>query len=235
MDARAGRRDHWRIRMATTESIIIGLDPPAGTQLLPGSPVSLLTHAGPLAFVPLEFSQEALEQRVQRWVDSSLSPTITRLHQHPHYFAVMIQQLARLDRRLIEDDMAYDAVPHDLKRSQAETAKSFEHLAISSLWVLGGFQLVYTMQKQIQRRGAAFVGIKGRVQTVKNEFNRLREPFAKGRPNRGDFPSPFHGVRAGGSVAWAVSTQKLVSRFELSEQLLSLLETVARFTPRDAP
>jgi hypothetical protein len=193
----------------------------------------MLLHKGPVPIVRIQATPEALSRRVERWIAASNSVTIMSLHRPPHFLPVLIQQLACIDRRLIENDVARQELSRETQRSPTETERAFEQLAMSSLWVLGGFQLVYIVEKRIDDRGAAFNGIKGHVRTVKLDFNRLREPFAKGQPRNGDFPSPFYGVTISGSTGWAVSQSKLVSRLELSEQLLALLEALASFTPSD--
>ena len=213
--------------MADQDRIVIGTIPAAGTVVPRGSAVGMLVHDGPIAVKPRPIAGLAVQQRRQRWIDVSTSANLMLLQEATWYFTTTIQQIGRLDCKLIEEDSRINALPDAEQRSPAETERGFDHMALGNLWVLGSFQILYTLDKTMKRKRIRFDGLQNRIDDVQGRFLRLRGPLAKRESKVGDYPFPFHAIRVLGSACWAVGPGTLISRIDLSDQFINLLAAIA--------
>jgi hypothetical protein len=207
--------------------IVIGTNPPAGTVAPRGSTVNLLLHDGPVSTNVEPFDDRAIATRRQRWIGVSTAANLLSLQGRTWYFTVTIQQIGRLDCKLIEEDCRINSLSDVERRVAPETSREFDHMALASLWVLGAFQILYTLDKTMKRDRVRFKGLQNQIADVRRKFVRLRGPLAKGQGEDGDFPFPHHAVRISGSSCWAVNPGTLISRIELSNQFLALLTAIA--------
>jgi hypothetical protein len=207
---------------------VIGQNPPLGTRVPKWSKVHMLGYSGPPLPVGRTFNAEQLAQRSKQWEFVSHCTNVLQIQGDTYYFTVTLQQLGRLDCKLIAEDLRFATLSEPEQRSTEETERGFDHLGVSMLWVLGGFQAVYTLG-QLVEGSAQLRGLKNEIGNVRKDFGRLREPFAKMRRQPkadDDFPFPYQGVRLNNSVCWAVSPNNLIARLYLSERLLKLFLAV---------
>lgn len=210
------------------ERFVIGQHPPAGMQVPKGSAINFIVSAQgsvPNTFTPM--SPEDLETRFTRWVSLSVSPALLKAQGVSWFYSITIQQLAHLDRRLIEYDQAIALLSGAQKREPNRQKESFEHLGLSTMWVTMGFQAIYVMDKQ---QKIHFPGLGGCLRCAKERFVRLRSPFAHNAPQNDDFPFPYMGGLIPGSAAWVVDDHTTISRLELADVLLTVLTRVAQLS-----
>ena len=162
-------------------------------------------------------------ERLKRWVDASQS--LERFHEmmlHP------AQQLGRLDCRLRAESPSFAAW-------NVERAMAFqEHLMLAYLWVLGGYELVRTVDECFRKTSDASP-LASRAKMVKKAFERVRIPLAKFEPSRAhqhtDSSFAWPAYRPESGVAWQVTHGTFVSRAELADELLGLLEAMMVASP----
>ena len=167
--------------------------------------------------------------RFQRWCTASLG----RNRIEPHMI-IPAQGLGRLDIRLRDNDSTFRSGVSDPAVAEA----FMEHLTLSYLWVLGGYELIRSVdQRCSQNSTIVSPSLAGRVKEIKKAFERLRVPLAKFEPARAhqntDLPIAWPAMSPSAGVAWRVSEATYVSRQELGEFLLGLLEAIHAELERD--
>jgi hypothetical protein len=208
------------------EPRVIGVHPPSGTQVPPFTNVTMLTHRGPLPDTTPVFTREEIEVRRQRWATVSCWPAFYQLQGKSWYFTITIQQVGNIDAQLLTDDIRIAKLTAEDRALRENSTAEFDAFALASMWVLAGFQLVYTLERSA-RGVESMKGLGNKIAAVMRDFLKIRSPLAKRREEAGNFPFPYSALRAGGSVCWAVNTSTVVSRLFLSNRLLELVETVA--------
>jgi hypothetical protein len=214
------------------EPVVIGTNPPAGLRAPAGSTVDMILGR------PRETSEKIamispadLEARLNRWISLSQSPALLRAQGKSWFYTTTIQQLAYLDKRLIEFDQG-TAKHSTEKKNKSETQKQaeFEHFGLSAMWVTMGFQVLYVLEQDRKNKkiDLAITPLK----EAKNQFVRLRSPFAKNIPNRdGDFLFPYYGGMGSGSASWSVDKKgTTITRIELADVLMGLLVRIAQMS-----
>ncbi len=160
--------------------------------------------------------------RLERWV--SASHALASIEQ---FMIVPAQQLGRLDCKLLAESPSFINAGTDLERALAFQ----EHLTLSYLWVLGGYELVRTMaQRYHEDPKLVSDELARRTNRVKKDFERVRIPLAKFEPsrsNRGiDSAIAWPAYHAEHGVAWQLAPNVFVSRRQLADGFLELLEAV---------
>jgi hypothetical protein len=112
-----------------------------------------------------------------------------------------------------------------------------DHTTLSRLWVLGAYEIVRKLDWDIDHNAfTASPAVAKLVKETKWQFSRLRMPLAKLEPegraghDKTDFSYPDTIFTADG-VAWGVAPTEIITRSDLSDTFLSMLQTVRREQP----
>ena len=170
-------------------------------------------------------------ERLNRWVKGSQG--VRRIEEFMIY---TVQLLGRVDLQLIEKDKILPLQPpvtrEDAINQSMELKDTF---ALSYLWVLGGYELIRTISQRCQKK-PEIMGeeLNERILKLKRKFARLRTPLAKMEPaneyKETDAHIAYPELHKELGASWIISKNTHISRRELSDNLLSLLEDIsARF------
>lgn len=141
-----------------------------------------------------------------------------------------IQQIGRIDVRLIQADeewtkrFATDALSPD------ETTAVGEHITACQHWILGAYEFIRTLCDRLNDDDIEKTpeDVRQRAEEVKHKFARLRMPLAKMEPaskfSKEDWSSAKPGRLPGKGMSWKVNETTAISRIELSDALLEVLE-----------
>jgi hypothetical protein len=158
--------------------------------------------------------------RQERWVRTSFAAA--RVEQ---WLVPLVQGLGRLDVRLIGEDERILALSEAQRTTETELL-GFDELRTSSyLWVLGAYEVVRTLHQRVQAEGGDAWA--DRIGDLKRRFARLRMPLAKlvpasAHPTDSAVAYPASHVEDG--TAWQLADGVFITRRELSDTLLNLLE-----------
>jgi len=163
-----------------------------------------------------------VKSRSEQWVKASYSTSKFE----EDFFIVVVQQLARLDIELIKADLRLSPYKHIPSEPSLEYDKKF---TLSYLWVLGAYEVIRAMCQRIEENKCSFSKeTREKFQKVKREYNRLRVPLAKMEPSNShsktDSPIAWPCEHRDFGTSWQLNAETYISRFELSELLLGLLE-----------
>lgn len=157
--------------------------------------------------------------RHHRWV--SASHGLTR---YETFMVSTVQGLGRLDEFLAARDSRYVAGEGYLSERFGILDFS-DHITLSYLWVLGAYEIVRVMH---QRERDSRSSLSTSINELLRQFARLRVPLAKFEPaerhKKTDFRIAYPVLNSDYGVAWQVSENTFISRRELSDQFLQLLE-----------
>ena len=157
------------------------------------------------------------QQRFIRWINASHC-----FAQLEPFFVVTLQNLGRLDSQLIAQDAEFIAMTDEERRTVATSMQLNDRITLSYLWVLGGYELIRTVNQRL--RG---LPLEQEARLVKQQFNRLRIPLAKfeaAERSPNDSPIAFPALNADLGIAWQIGRTDFVSRRELSDSLLGFSE-----------
>ncbi len=141
----------------------------------------------------------------------------------PVNFALQIQaqHLGRIDAQLIdahipENDGCIDQLT--------------DHITISYLWVLGAFELIRTLDQRARSKELYSPEDRDRIRDLKKQFMRIRVPLAKLEPARAhektDNPVAWPTFADQAGVGWMIAKGKFVTRKDLADRLLEMLESL---------
>jgi hypothetical protein len=163
------------------------------------------------------------ESRAERWLKVSIGLARFEKHMMP-----LVQQLGRLDARLIQADEAWGARFPDAEPAGEDGTALHEHITLSFLWVLGAYEFVRTLCDRIRTDTKTSAEVRDRLLQAKRHFARVRVPLAKMEPATKfadvDEPIAYPGLKQGVGVAWQLNQSTVISRRELSDDLLEALE-----------
>jgi hypothetical protein len=176
------------------------------------------------------FDDPALDRRGQRWIDISVAQNFRRLEGggNTYFFLQTIQRIGRLDCNLIHEDNRINPLSSAERNEREELITGYDHDTLAILWVIGAFGLIYSIEKMMHRNKVKFTGLHNRIAALNRKLNRLRTTFAKGDPQQGDYLHPHQAMRFKGSTCWGVNPTTYISRIELSDELLELLDAIAK-------
>lgn len=156
--------------------------------------------------------------RYHRWVNASHTAAT-----YETFMVLGIQGLGRLDHDLYEQDGLLTKNPMALSSNSDLGALSY-HITMSYLWVLGAYEIVRSIQQRNKDAGLN----DGKLTALLRKFERLRMPLAKFEPaNRHkntDSKIAYPALNELHGIAWQVSEEVFISRGELANEFLSLLE-----------
>lgn len=213
------------------QDIVIGTNPPPGVRVPKGSPVELLLCPRELIknTMPPKLTQQSADRRMRYWLHASISPNIRKLeNRNSWFFPVSIQRLGYLDLQLLEQDVKFASMTKEQRKEPGIAQAEFIQHGTAAMWVMSGFQILYTLEKRMQVTGTRFHGLQGKIDDTKKEFLRIRSPLAKGKGfARSDFPYPWHSTRIAGSVCWYIDSKTLITRTGLANKLVGLLLAIS--------
>jgi hypothetical protein len=159
-------------------------------------------------------------ERNQRWVNASLG-----LERIETFMIPTVQGLGLLHCKILPEDARYERLSVEEQGTIEESVMLTERFMLSSLWVMGAYELVRTLDERHKNDDIFIVGeVAEDVHTLKIGMARLRMPLAKMAPatkhKATDYPIPRPYIMPGYGVAWRVSDDKLISRRWLSDGLL---------------
>lgn len=162
------------------------------------------------------------EQRAIRWINVSHC-----LSSVDHFFVITIQQLGRLDSRLVLMD---SLLIRNEEFNDEFTNYTNEHLMQSYLWVLGAYEVVRTINDKNRPSYEAYSNYQENLKKLKHSFERLRVPLAKFEPSRKHMNTDSHiaypGFNLDKGVTWQVSYDLWITRRELSDSMLEIFEII---------
>lgn len=98
----------------------------------------------------------------------------------------------------------------------------------SYTWILAAYELIRTIAQRL-KMAVGNADLYEQAKDVRDQFARLRVPLAKFEPVKkhpSDLPFPRGCVQPGRGLCWLVSSDQIISRMELSDQLLVLLHAL---------
>ena len=164
------------------------------------------------------------DERNERWLKVSIG-----LLRFEEPMMPLVQQLGRLDVRLIQADEAWPDRFFREDMSYEDGTTLHEHITLSYLWVLGAYEFIRTLCDRVAADGEqTSEDVRSVLLEAKRRFARIRVPLAKMEPaakySDQDSPIAYPGLKAGVGVAWKLNANTVVSRRELSDALLEALE-----------
>lgn len=166
--------------------------------------------------------------RLDRWVTASWA-----LSSLDEVMPVQAQLLGRLDCRLVGESasLANLGLSSNALAESIRGLAFLDHLGMSYLWVLGGYELVRTMyERYAENRDLVTPELLEETRRVKEAFVRVRIPLAKWQAAHAhrdtDFAFAWPAYDTQRGVAWKVAPDVFVSRGELADRLLGLLEVL---------
>ena len=173
-------------------------------------------------------SQQMEKERLNRWVNSSHV-----LSKFEPFMITVAQGLGRLDVKLIQYDQRFCGLPLEERNTIEEALLFTDHMTLSYLWVLGAYELMRSIDQRCRDKLCLLENqLIEKVKEVKLEFERIRIPLAKFEPSRRhqktDSAIAFPAIHIEFGASWHISYNKYVSRRELSDTLLDLLENMQK-------
>jgi len=165
------------------------------------------------------------DERNERWLKVSIG-----LIRFEKQMMPLVQQLGRLDVRLIQADATWPDRFFDRNRSYEDDTALHEHITLSYLWVLGAYEFLRTLCDRIQSdtEEKTPAQVQAILLDAKRRFARVRIPLAKMEPaskySDEDSSIAYPGIKRGEGVAWQLNPSTIVTRRELSDVLLEALE-----------
>ena len=142
----------------------------------------------------------------------------------------LVQQLGRMDARLIQADETWPYRFFGKKLSYEDSTDLHEHITQSYLWVLGAYEFLRTLCDRVRSDAEEKTPeeVRNILLDTKRRFARVRMPLAKMEPaskySNEDGPIAYPGMKRGAGVAWQLNPNAIVTRRELSDALLEALE-----------
>ncbi len=161
--------------------------------------------------------------RNERWIKVSIGLMRFEPHMMP-----LVQQLGRLDVRLILADATWIETTRKKNANPNDGDALHEHITQSYLWVLGAYEVVRTLWEMMKDgKDNVPADVVDHFQRVKKRFARVRMPLAKMQPASGfseDSHVAYPGLHQEYGVAWQLNGTTILSRRELSDAFLEALE-----------
>jgi hypothetical protein len=161
------------------------------------------------------------DQRLKKWIEASIGVS----HIEPFMMPVL-QGLGSLDCQLIQQDERFLRLPENQRATIQEATLLTERFTLSYLWVLGVYELVRTLdQKCHANKNLLDEPLRKRVNTLKQQIERLRIPLAKMAPakrNPKDSSIAYPAISRDHGIAWQIAANVFISRREISDVILQL-------------
>jgi hypothetical protein len=169
-----------------------------------------------------EYAHSLDLERNKRWGDVS-----HKFNSFTPFVAVTIQGLGTLDSKLtIEDEILVKT-----GKPKNPFGNLNDLITQSYLWVLGVYELIRSLEQRAKNDNLFFPKFKQDLKNLKLEFARIRIPLSKFEPASGhadtDSAIAFPAFINGQGIGWKISEQFWISRRELSDKMLNLLEKMS--------
>jgi len=166
------------------------------------------------------------QKRFANWVKASHG-----LSKIEPFMIPVAQGLGNLDAKLIVEDDRYLKLPQTSRDTIEESMKLTERFTLSYLWVLGTYELVRTLTQRCRENGNLLgENLVQEIIKLKQDIERLRIPLAKMEPSRQhrktDAPIAYPTIHNEFGISWRVSQNTYITRREISDNFLSLLEQI---------
>jgi hypothetical protein len=156
--------------------------------------------------------------RFHRWVKASFATT-----RYERFMPVTVQGLGRLDKDLFKQDKKLLA-GLDLYQDGGDPGAISYHLTLSYLWVLGVYEVLRSINQSCRNSGNK----DDQIDSVLRKYERLRIPLAKFEPAKKhkdtDSKIAYPSINPQVGIAWQLGDDFHVSRADLSDSFLELLE-----------
>ncbi len=167
--------------------------------------------------------------RYQRWVHSSHG--LAKIGGPAKEALVwVVQKLGRLDCQLISEDERFRRLSQEEKETIEESILLTDRDTLSYLWVLGAYELVRTLDQRCRDDKTLLPdNLANRIRKLKHRIARLRIPLAKMEPAkkyRGDDPIAWPAIHPEHGTAWRVAPDTFITRRQISDDLLELVEAI---------
>ncbi|WP_144290412.1 hypothetical protein [Chitinilyticum litopenaei] len=162
--------------------------------------------------------------RYNRWKRASFA-----LIQIEPFLATTLQQLGKIDASLYEKDHRYREIRERNNATTEEWNELNDSMTMAYLWVLGAYEVIRTIDQRFRELGLHASGQYQQSTKVKRSFERVRIPLAKLEPPRKhntDKGFAYPALNAAHGLGWIVADDVIISRGELSTQLLEFLENL---------
>jgi hypothetical protein len=165
------------------------------------------------------------DERNERWLKVSIG-----LGRFEQQMMPLVQQLGRLDARLIQADEMWPDRFLEKDLSYEDSSTLHEHITLSYLWVLGAYEFIRTLCDRVNMddQEKTPTEVRNILLEAKRRFARVRVPLAKMEPvskfAAEDGPIAYPGLKRDAGVAWQLNPNTIVTRRELSDALLEALE-----------
>lgn len=146
-----------------------------------------------------------------------------------HFMIGVVQQLARLDEKLIQKSKEH----HPASEIKPGTLEDFDHfLTLSYLWVLGAYEIIRTISQRAKENSEIFSEKTiNKINETKKLFERIRIPLAKLEPAKAhkdtDSSIAFPRNSANG-IGWHIAPDTYILRIQLSDALLETLKLMKK-------
>lgn len=169
------------------------------------------------------------EDRETRWTKVSIG----MIRFEAQAMMPLVQQLGRLDVKLMQADLEWSRAVRDDEPGTPDYDALHGHITLSYLWILGAYEFVRTLSQKMEHGPQKVpLVVSAAFRSTKRRFARLRMPLAKMEPasahSNEDNHIAYPGVHEEYGVAWHLNDTTLVSRRELSDDLLEALELARR-------
>ena len=147
----------------------------------------------------------------------------------------LLNMLAKIDQELYDNNQRHTEMaknPPSAKLSEWFTVQ--ESIGMSYLWVLGAYEAIRTLDQRFRDMNSAAAQRHQASTKLKHLYERQRVPLAKLEPSNRhcatDYAFPRPGIDEGHGIAWEVACDVVISRSQLSDDFLSLLESLQNGT-----
>lgn len=156
--------------------------------------------------------------RRNKWI--TCQDTLERIHK---LMVVPYQGIALIDAQLVvEDKNVINGNPTEFKGDLGP------HLTQSYLWVLGAYEIIRTISQYVDSdQDEDLKAYKDEIRVLKHKFERLRVPLAKfeaARKTPDGYTYAYPVIDTALGTCWRISSNEVISRRELSDEFLQLME-----------
>ena len=149
---------------------------------------------------------------------------------------MVVQGLGRLDVSLVEEDQSFVSEFDKNEGSIEEALKLTDRFTLSYLWVLGAYELVRSICQRLDKnKDTVSPDVAQSFVTLKKQFNRIRVPLAKMEAASGyktDSHIAYPAIDFEKGIAWQLNQTDFITRKDLADQLLAVLEDARRANPK---
>jgi hypothetical protein len=173
--------------------------------------------------------KEDISARYKRW--SYASHGLAKFE----VFAIIdAQEIGRLDCKCIEEDNRIcSGLGNDSEREK-NLMRDNDHFLFSKLWVLAAYELIRVIRVRCQKIPVYLSKDLGsKIEILESKFLRLRVPLAKKEPekyHKNDAGIAYPTIHPQYGFGWFVAKDLVVTRRELSDELLQILEEIRKTT-----